>query len=46
MDDFISVIKRDPKVKTKIEDMLDKYIRLPFNYQSKRIRQFDSTCHS
>ena len=35
MDDFINVIKRDPKVQTKIKDLLDKYNRLPYNYQSK-----------
>ena len=35
MDDFINVIKKDPKVQIKIKDMLDKYNRLPPNYQSK-----------
>ena len=34
MDVFINVIKRDSKVQIK-KDMLDKYNRLPFNYQSK-----------
>ena len=35
MDDFINVIKRDPEVQIKIKDMLDRYNRLPYNYQSK-----------
>ena len=35
MDDFINVIKRDPKVQIKIKDMSDKYNRLPYTYQSK-----------
>ena len=34
-DDFINVIKKDPKVRIKINDMLDNYIRLPYKYQSK-----------
>ena len=33
--DFLNVIKKDPKVRKKIKDMLGGYIRLPFNYQSK-----------
>ena len=35
MDDFISVIKKDPQIRTKVNDMLDRYNRLPYNYQSK-----------
>ena len=35
MDDFINVIKKDLKVQTKINDMLDRYNRLPYKYQSK-----------
>ena len=35
MNDFINVNKRDPKVQIKIKDILDKYDRLPYNYQSK-----------
>ena len=35
MDDFINVIRKDPKVRLKINNMLDRYIRLPYNYQSK-----------
>ena len=33
--DFINVIKKDPKVRIKINDILDRYIRLYYNYQSK-----------
>ena len=35
MNDFINVIKRDPQVQIKIKDILDKYNRLPYKYQSK-----------
>ena len=35
MDDFVNVIKKDPKVRVKIIDMLDRYNRLPPKYQSK-----------
>ena len=35
MEDFINVIKKDPKVRVKINDMLDRYNRLSYNYQSK-----------
>ena len=35
MDDFINVINRDLKVRNKINDMLDKYNRLPYKCQSK-----------
>ena len=35
MDGFVNVIKEDPKVRNKINDMLDRYIRLPYNYHSK-----------
>ena len=35
MDDFINVIRKDPQVQIKIRDILDKFIRLPYNYQSK-----------
>ena len=35
MDDFIKVIKNDPNVRVKINDMLDRCSRLPYNYQSK-----------
>ena len=33
--DFINVIKRDPQVQKKLKDMLDNYIRLAYDYQSK-----------
>ena len=36
MDDFVDVIRKDPKVRTEINDMLDRYNRLPYNYQSKK----------
>ena len=35
MDDFIKVIKKDPQLRIKINDMLDRYNSLPYNYQSK-----------
>ena len=35
MDDFVNVIRKDPKVRTNINDKLDRYNRLPSNYQSK-----------
>ena len=35
MEAFIKVIRKDPKVRIKINDMLDRYIKLPYNYQSK-----------
>ena len=35
MEDFINVIKNCPQVRIKINDMLDRYGRLPLNYQSK-----------
>ena len=35
MNDFQNVIKKDPQVRNKINDMLDKYKRLPYNFQSK-----------
>ena len=35
MDDFIIVSKKDPHVRIKINDMLDRYNRLPYKYQSK-----------
>ena len=33
--DFINVIKKDPQVRIKINNMLDRYNRLSLNYQSK-----------
>ena len=35
MDDFINVIKRAPQVQVEIKDILDKYNKIPLNYQSK-----------
>ena len=35
MDAFINVIKKDPQIRIKIIDMLDRYNRLPLKYQSK-----------
>ena len=34
-DDFVNVIKKDAKVGNKRNDTLDRYNRLPYNYQSK-----------
>ena len=36
MEDFKNVFRKDPKVRVKINDKLDRYNRLPYNYQSKR----------
>ena len=33
--DFVNVIRKDPKVRIRINDMLDRYNRLTYNYQSK-----------
>ena len=35
MDDSINVIKKDPQVRVEINDMSDRYNRLPYYYQSK-----------
>ena len=35
MEAFVNVIRKDPKVRVKINEMLDRYIRLPLKYQSK-----------
>ena len=35
MDDFLNVIKKDPKLQLKLNDLLDRYNRLPLKYQSK-----------
>ena len=35
MEAFVNVIRKDPKVRIKINDTLDRYMRLPYNYQSK-----------
>ena len=33
--DFVNVIRKNPKIRIKINDMLDRYMRLPFNYRSE-----------
>ena len=35
MEEFINVIKKDPKIRIKVNDILDRYNRLPYNFQSK-----------
>ena len=35
MEDFINVIRKDPKVRDKINNILDRYMRLTYNYQSR-----------
>ena len=40
MDDFINVIKRNPKAQIKIRDVSDKFSRLLYNYQS--IKGYDT----
>ena len=45
MDDFVNVNRNDPKVRIKTNDMLDRYNRLTYNYQSKG-EYFDSKCNS
>ena len=35
MDAFVNVIRRDPKVHIEINSTLDRYMKLPYNYQSK-----------
>ena len=35
MDDFIKVYKKDPQIRVKINAMLGRYNRLPYNCQSK-----------
>ena len=35
MEAFVNVIREDPKVQVKINDMLNRYNNLPSNYQSK-----------
>ena len=32
---FVNVIRKDPMVRMKINDMLDRYMRLLYNYRSK-----------
>ena len=35
MNYFINVIKKDPQIRIEIINMLDRYNKLPYNYQSK-----------
>ena len=35
MNDFVNVIRKDSKVQFEMNKMLDRYVRLPYNYQSK-----------
>ena len=35
MEAFVNVIRKDPKVRVKINDTLDRYMKLPYKYQSK-----------
>ena len=35
MDDFLNMNEKDAKVRNKINDLLDRYNRLPYSYQSK-----------
>ena len=35
MDDFINVTRRDPQVQIKLENILDNFIKLSLNYQTK-----------
>ena len=35
MDAFVNVIRKDPKVRIKLNNTLDRYLKLPYNYQSK-----------
>ena len=35
MDAFVNVIRKDPKVRNKINVILDRYMSLPYDFQSK-----------
>ena len=35
MEDFINVMRKDPKVRNEINVMLDRYMSLPYDFQSK-----------
>ena len=35
MEDFVNVTRKDPIVRIKINDTLDRYMSLPYNYHSK-----------
>ena len=36
MDGFINLTKKDPRMRIKINNMLDRYNGLPYNYQSEK----------
>ena len=44
MDDFINVIKKDPQVCIKINNMLDRYNRLSYNHKIEVI--YDNLIHN
>ena len=44
MDAFVNVFRKDPKVRIKINDTLDRYMKLPYNYQSKT--SYDCLIHN
>ena len=35
MDDLLDVIQKDPRIRIKSNDMLDRYNRLPYTYQPR-----------
>ena len=35
MEDFIKAIKKDPKIRNNINIMLDRYLSLPYEFQSR-----------
>ena len=35
MDDFINVIRKDPQVRVKLNEVLERYKRYPYSYQGK-----------
>ena len=37
MEDFINVIRKDSKVRIRINDTLDRYNRLPYNFNHKQV---------
>ena len=44
MDDFINVIKKDPQVCIKINNMLDRYNRLSYNHKIEIV--YDNLIHN
>ena len=35
MEEFINVCKKDPQIRIKVYDMLDRYNKLPYNFKLK-----------